>query len=69
MVAPLEELRRKLAAREGKPGMSANVAAIKALIEEAEGTGYTYRDAATGHFVGKDYAEANPATTYRTAVR
>lgn len=37
---------------------------IKRLIQRR----YVYRDAVTGHFVSRDYAEANPATTIRQRV-
>jgi hypothetical protein len=65
----LDDLRAKLAARKGRPGFAANVAELERLIEEAEGRGYVYRDAGTGHYVTPEYAEANPTTTYKVRTR
>lgn len=58
----LTDLRAKLILREGKPGMAANVEAIKSQIADLEAEA-TYRDIATGQFVTVEYALQNPETT------
>lgn len=64
----LIELRAKLRARKGTPGMAENVAEIEAMLEAAEDSGYVYKDAATGHFVTAEFADQNRSTTYRLKV-
>lgn len=68
MADGLAELKAKLRAREGRSGYAANVAEIRAIVEEAEAEGAVYRKAINGHFVSKAYYEANRATTYRQKV-
>ncbi len=60
--ARLTDLEAKLKAREGKPGMAANVAAIKSQIADLKANA-TYRDPATGLFVGVEFALQNPEST------
>lgn len=57
----LLSLRLKLKAREGKPGMAANVEAIKKQIGELEAS-VDYHHAETGQFVSVEFAIQNPET-------
>jgi hypothetical protein len=66
---PLADLRAKLRARKGKSGFAANAAELERMIEEAEGSGFVYRETRSYHFVTAEYAEANPSTTFKTRVR
>lgn len=54
-------LQVKLKARLGKPGMAANVEAIKKQIAELE-AGLDYQHADTGQFVTVEFAIQNPET-------
>jgi len=69
MSEELADLHAKLRARKGQPGMAENVAQIERMIEEAESTGYVYKEAGSGHFVTADFAARNQSTTYRLKVR
>lgn len=42
---------------------------MAAVKESAMKHAYRYRDAVSGKYVGREYAEANPATTVRERVR
>lgn len=55
----IDELRAKLAASKGRPGLSARVVALEHAIAVHEHEG-DFRDPDTGRFVGHDYALANP---------
>lgn len=65
----LAELRAKLRARKGAPGMAENVADLEAMIEAAEDSGYVYKEAGSGRFVTAEFADKNRSTTYRLKVR
>lgn len=60
----LEALRAKLKAREGKPGLKANVGAIKEQIAELE-SGYSSYRGDDGRFVTLEHMTQNPETTER----
>lgn len=68
MADDLTDLKAKLRARKGKPGLAENVAEPERIIEEAESGGYIYREAAGGRFVTAEYAAAHPGTTIRQKV-
>ncbi len=59
--ARLADLQVKLKAREGKPGMAANVEAIKKQMRELE-AGVAYQHDGTGQFVSVEFAIQNPET-------
>lgn len=60
--ARLADLKAKLKLRDGKPGMAANVEAIKKQISDLEAEA-TYRDSTSGVFVSIEHALQNPETT------
>lgn len=62
--ARIEALQAKLKAREGKPGMAANVEAIKAQIAELE-TGHNLYRGGDGRFVDLEHMIQNPETSKR----
>jgi hypothetical protein len=74
--ARLAKLRERLRSREGKPGLEANCAAIRAEIARLENLDLTtigeveeaepvkrYRSVVTGRFITKEEADANPSTS------
>jgi hypothetical protein len=79
--ARLAKLRERLRSREGRPGLEANCAAIRAEIARLENLDLTtvgeveevepvkrYRSAVTGRFITKEEADANPSTSVSETV-
>lgn len=62
--ARIADLKDKLKAREGKPGMASNVDAIKAQLSALEDEA-AFRDKDTGEFVSVEFAIQNPGLTER----
>jgi hypothetical protein len=66
MEDPLDAIRAKIAARQGRPGYRTNVAEMEREARAVEHRDYIYRDRRTGRFVSP--ADASKATTLRTRI-